>query len=160
MQFAIALLLAPLAAAFPHAALPVRSTYNSHAARHDNSSNSFPPYGYLPGGRTGPKGRYGGPHNYTAAEILRANQVGVAVTDFLVRQTLQDNTLNVIDTELVSFKLNGNTTCEADHPGSAMTNEAFTFPCGTSSPYSFGMVPSNSSGTSFGVRVYKETSSL
>lgn len=161
MKFTMALLLAPLAAALPHAnspqILPMRRSTPSHntlAARHDtNSSGLPPPYLTVPGHRPGPKFDHGNHHtNYSGAAALHAQQTGVKVTDFLVRQTLDGNTMNVLGNELVSFKLNGNVTCEVDFPDPA----PFTFPCGMTGPYSFGMMPSNSS-SSFGLRIFKGT---
>lgn len=77
----------------------------------------------------------------------------IQITDFLVREELNGNTLQVLGIESVSFTLNGNVTCEADAPGT----EGKVFGCG-STAYSFGLI--NGTTEDFGLRIYKATSQL
>lgn len=77
----------------------------------------------------------------------------IQITDLLVREQLNGNTLEVLGIELVSFTINSNITCEADSPGL----DGKVFPCG-STPFSFGLV--NGTVDDFALRIYKATSQL
>lgn len=76
----------------------------------------------------------------------------VDITDFSVREEFA-NSSTVQSIASVYFVLNGNTTCRADSPGL----EGIVFGCGET-PYSFGLI--NGSTTTFGLRLYKATSTL
>lgn len=78
----------------------------------------------------------------------------IQITDLLVREQLNGNTLQVLGIESVSFTLNSNVTCEADAPGL----DGKVFGCGSSGPYSFGLI--NGTTEDFALRIYKATSQL
>lgn len=77
----------------------------------------------------------------------------IQITDLLVRENLNGNTLQVLGIESVSFTINANVTCSADAPGT----DGKVFGCG-STPYSFGLL--NGTTSDFALRIYKATSQL
>lgn len=77
----------------------------------------------------------------------------INISDLLIREQLNGNTLQVTGIELVSFTINSNVTCEADSPGT----QGKVFGCG-STPYSFGLI--NGTTSQYALNIYKATSQL
>lgn len=152
MKFTTALLFAPLAAASPHH-LPSRDV----VARGPEDSIIPPPY-YLDDPDHHKQHHHIGTPTNSTLSTLQANQPSAAVTDLLVRETMFNNTLNLQEITYVSFKINGNTTCEGDYP---VANDN-VFLCGASGPFSFGLITPEAtlSTASFGLRIYEQTGPL
>lgn len=92
-------------------------------------------------------------HSTNATAPDPSTYENVDITNFSVREQLANNTLTVQSIESVYFNVNGNTTCQASNPGL----EGTVFVCGETA-YRFGLI--NGTTTTFGLRLYKQTSPL